>query len=154
MAACLLAGATPVAMADSVVTFGTNPHLADGARALFIRDYESGIEHTLEGLKTEIAPGQRTAALSNLCAGYVGAERYAEAIAACTEAIDLRASNWRAYNNRAIAHMGKGNYAAARRDVAAGLALHPDSRQLTKVQAMIQARDPVLLAGNDLGEVD
>lgn len=150
LAACLLAGATPVAMADSVVTFGTNPHLADGARALFVRDYDSGIELTLKGLKSQIDPRKKTAALSNLCAGYVGAERYEEAIAACTEAIELRASNWRAYNNRAIAHMGKGNYAAARQDVAAGLALHPDSRQLTKVQAMIQSRDPVLLADNGL----
>lgn len=154
MAAFLLAGVAPAAVAESSVSFGTNPHLADGARALFARDYDSGIELTLKGLKSEVAPGQRTAALSNLCAGYVGAERYEEAIVACTKALELRASNWRAYNNRAIAHLGQGEYAAARQDVAQGLALHPDSRQLSKVQVMIEARDPVLLADNDVGEAD
>lgn len=154
MAAILLAGATPVALADSIATFGTNEHLANGARALFARDYDSGIELTLKGLNSEISPRNRTAALSNLCAGYVGAERYEEAVAACTEALELRSSNWRALNNRAIAHLGKGNYAAARQDVADGLALHPDSRQLGKVQVMIEARDPMLLADNQVGKAD
>jgi tetratricopeptide (TPR) repeat protein len=153
LAACLLAGALAWAGsapgADSVAVIGANPHLANGARALFVRDYDSGIRHTLAGLKEEVAVGQRTAALSNLCAGYVGAQRYAEAVAACTEAIDLRRTNWRAFNNRAIAYFFQGNFVAARADLAAGLALNPDSGQLHKVQAMLQARDPVLLAEAD-----
>ena len=148
MCACLAAGAAP-ALADNAVSFGANAHLADGARALFTRDYEAGIRHTLAGLKEEPAHRQRTAALSNLCAGFVGARRYAEAIAACTEAIALRNSNWRAFNNRAIAHLFQGDYAAARADLAAGLRLKPESHQLQKVRALIQARDPVLIAEAD-----
>lgn len=146
LAACLLAGAMPVAAADSVSVLGVNVHLADGTRALFAGDYDSGIELTLAGLKGHVPPGQRTAALSNLCAGYVGAQRFEEAELACSRAIALRSTNWRAYNNRAIAYLGQGNFPAARQDVEQGLALHPDSRQLHKVRDMIQARAPVLLA--------
>lgn len=147
--ACLLVGTAPAVPADNLFVLGTNSALSDGAQALFAGDYERGIELTLEGLKSEHAPGQRTAALSNLCAGYVGAKRYAEAEAACSEAISLRASNWRAFNNRAIAYLGQGNLPAASKDVVAGLTLHPDSRQLHKVQALIDARKPVMLADTD-----
>ena len=149
LVACLLVATSPAFAADNLFTLGTNAYLSDGAEALFAGDYERGIELTLEGLRREVAPGQRTAALSNLCAGYAGAKRYVEAQVACSEAIQLRATNWRAFNNRAIAHLGQGNYSAARQDVAQGLRLHPDSRQLHKVQAMIDARTPVLLADTD-----
>ena len=149
LAACLVAGFTLPALADNVSTLGTNAYLSDGAQALFAGDYETGIELTLEGLKEPVARGQRSAALSNLCAGYVGAKRYLEAEVACTEALAIRTSNWRALNNRAIAHLGLGDYSAARRDVEQGLALRPGSRQLLEVREMLEARVPVMLADNE-----
>jgi tetratricopeptide (TPR) repeat protein len=149
LALCLLGGMGAIAQADNTFTLGTDSDLSEGALALFAKDYERGIELTLQGLKQQVAPQQRTAALSNLCAGYVGAERYDEAEAACSEAIELRDSNWRAFNNRAIALLGQGNYEAARSDVARGLQLHPESRQLIKVREMIDRRAPLLLAETD-----
>ena len=148
-ALCLLAGLGTTALADNTFTLGSDSYLSEGALALFAKDYERGIELTLAGLKQQVAPKQRTAALSNLCAGYVGAERYDEAEAACSEAIELRDSNWRAFNNRAIAFLAQGNYDAARSDVARGLQLHPESRQLIKVREMIDRRAPLLLAETD-----
>lgn len=149
LALCLIAGTALVAQADNTFTLGTDSYLSEGALALFAKDYERGIELTLEGLKQQVAVKQRTAALSNLCAGYVGAERYDEAEAACSEAIELRNSNWRAFNNRAIALLAQGNYEAARSDVARGLQLHPESRHLIKVREMIDQRAPLLLAETD-----
>ena len=153
LAACLMglaaASFLSTVQAESKMTIGANSNLADGSRALMARDYDTGIRLTLAGLKREVVASERTKALSNLCAGYVGAQQYQEAIDACTQAIELRDSNWRAFNNRAIAYLGQGNLVAAREDLVTGLALNPDSRQLRKVEAMIQARDPVLLANAD-----
>ena len=126
--------------AESVVRFGASQPLADGARALFTGDYATGIRLTLAGLEDENSRIHKAAGLSNLCAGYVGARQYAEAIDACTRAIELRNTNWRAFNNRALAFLATGNLAAARSDVQSGLALSADSRQLLKVDAMIEAR--------------
>ena len=126
--------------AESVVRFGASQPLADGARALFTGDYSTGIRLTQAGLANESSRIHQAAGLSNLCAGYVGARRYAEAIEACTRAIELRNSNWRAFNNRALAYLATGNLLAARKDVQQGLDLSADSRQLLQVSAMIDAR--------------
>lgn len=135
------------AWADSVITLGDSAALAEGARALFARNYDEGIRLTLEGLRLPVSGLQRAAALSNLCAGYVGAGQHDEAIAACTEAIAVRPGNWRAYNNRALAYLAQGRLVAARQDVITGLSLQPESRQLARVDAMVRAREPsVLLA--------
>ena len=173
MALCLLGGMGAIAQADNTFTLGTDSDLSEGALALFAKDYERGIELTLQGLKQQVAPQQRTAALSNLCAGYVGAERYDEAEAACSEAIELRDSNSlpevdavmgisdysgvpgvvrkvvNGTSDRMIATVDGGAPKAARSDVARGLQLHPESRQLIKVREMIDRRAPLLLAETD-----
>ncbi len=135
---CLLPGLADADVADSATVIGTPSQLADGARALQFRDYEVGVRLTLEGLRGTVAPRERAAALSNLCAGYAGLERFDEAIDACNRALALNAVPWRVLNNRAIAYLGKGQLQAARSDVEAGLKLNPDSGKLQKVLMMIE----------------
>ncbi len=136
--AWLLPGLVCAGSADSATVIGTSSQLADGARALQFRDYELGVRLTLEGLRGNVARRERAAALSNLCAGYAGLERYDEAIEACNRALELNAIPWRVLNNRAIAYLGKGQIQAARSDVEAGLKLNPDSGRLRKVLTMVE----------------
>lgn len=138
----LALGFTPLAGAESSLTFGPAAGLSDGARALFAGDYDNGIALTQAGLKRETGKRERAAGLSNLCAGFVGSQAYDEAIAACTQAIELRPSNWRAFNNRALAHLAKGDLRAARSDVSAGLALNSESRLLARVDDMVRTQEP------------
>ncbi len=139
----LLLGYMPLAGAESSLAFGPAAGLSDGARALFAGDYDNGIALTQDGLKQETGRQERAAGLSNLCAGYVGSKEYDLAIAACTQAIELRPSNWRAFNNRALAHLAKGDLRAARSDVTAGMALNPESGLLARVDDLVSAREPV-----------
>lgn len=147
--AWLLAGAAIAADAGSSTVFGPDPALADGARALRLRDFETGTQLTLEGLKREVSPQQRAKAYSNLCAGFTALRRFADAIDACDQALSLEPRNWRAYNNRALAWLGQDQLAAARNDVEAGLAMHPDSPTLHKVMDLLRQREAIVrLAAN------
>ena len=69
---------------------------------------------------------------------------YRKALAACTESLAINPRSWRTYNNRAIAHIGLGNLAAARRDLEAGRALNPDAGKLREVEALLRARETEL----------
>ncbi|MGI9329273.1 MAG: hypothetical protein ACR2QB_01035 [Gammaproteobacteria bacterium] len=133
----------PLAEAESSLTFGAAAGLSDGARALFAGDYDNGISLTRAGLRQETGKRERAAGLSNLCAGYVGSKAYKLAVAACTQAIEIRPSNWRAFNNRALAHLAMGDLHAARSDVTAGMALNPESGLLARVDDMVSTREPV-----------
>lgn len=139
----LLAAATAPADSGSKTVLGVNEFLAAGADALMAGDFEEGIRLTLRGLRAEPGRGSRARALSNLCAGYAGAGRHDEALAACDEAIALNAGNWRAYNNRSIALIGLGRFREARRDLEAAVAINPDSPQLVRTSAWIEARAPL-----------
>ncbi len=133
------------AVPQSRHVIGMNQYLSDGARALEIGDYEEGIRLTLEGLKFVTSPRNRVSALNNLCAGYTANRQFDEAMRNCDMAIELDDRNWRIYNNRALAHLGKGRIDAAKRDLAKGLSLNPESQKLTRVAELIQAQDMRLL---------
>jgi len=141
LAALLLIGvleSAPAAESPNTTIMGPEPLLADGARALQVRDYEQGVELTRKGLQLNVSRRERAAGLSNLCAGLAGLQRYDEALAACDEALVLNVARWRVYNNRALALLGKKQVAAARQDVEAGLAINPDSRSLQKVLSLVE----------------
>ena len=73
----LLAAAAPADEAyQSRTILGTQPDLAEGARALQLRQFEEGVRLTLQGLKLEVSRRQRASGLSNLCAGYAALQRY------------------------------------------------------------------------------
>ena len=123
---------------DSRVLLGSDPHLSDGATALTTGNYGEGIRLTEIGLKAPPARNNRSAAMSNLCAGFAGTREYDLALRHCTAALEIDASNWQAFNNRALAHFRLGDLAAAQQDLDRGLALNPESGQLKRVQELVQ----------------
>ena len=126
---------------QSSTVLGSNPSLVDGAMALQMRNYETGLRLTQDGLKSAASNRDRTSAYSNLCAAHVGLQNYSAAIEACDKALELNDRNWRIYNNRALALLGAGQVAAAREAMEKGLALNPDSVTLQKVADLIEARE-------------
>ena len=121
------------------VLLGSNPELSDGATALSIGNYSEGIRLTEIGLRAPPTRGDRSAAMSNLCAGFAGNQDFNRAITHCSAALEIDDSNWQAYNNRALANFGLGDLEAAQNDIDRGLALNPESRELRGVQQLVQA---------------
>lgn len=127
-----------LAEAQSTSVFGADPNLLAGAEALRLGRFQEGITLTQAGLNGSVGSDQRASALNNLCAGYVGLYQYDIAIVHCSEALELDPVNWQAYNNRAIAYLGKGLIRLARRDVRRGLQLNPDSDRLHRVEILVE----------------
>jgi tetratricopeptide (TPR) repeat protein len=118
--------------------FGVNAQLADGATALSVGNYDEGIRLTKLGLSGPPKPEQRSAALSNLCAGFDGNEQYERALAHCTAALEINNRNWQAYTNRAVAYLGMGELEAAEVDISRAVALNPKSKKLRRVQRAVR----------------
>ena len=116
----------------------SNPLLAEGAAALQQGRIEEGIRLTLEGLKLPATPRDVAAGHSNLCAGYVMLKNWDEALAHCNKSLELDATNWRTYNNRAAVYDGKRLYDLALQDIRAGLELAPQSRTLHESLRIVQ----------------
>ncbi len=128
---------------SSMTVIGGNELLQEGATELRQGNYQRGIELTLEGLKRPNPQREIAAALSNLCAGFVGLHQFELALRNCDEALAINDTNWRTWNNRAAAHVGQGMYAAALRDVESGLERAPESRTLKKTRAIVLERQRV-----------
>ena len=96
---------------------------------------------TVAGLKFEASQQNRASGLSNLCAGYTALKQYTNAIESCNQALIIENRNWHAFNNRALAYLGRGEIDAAKRDLQEGLRLNPDSGKLREVAEMIEARE-------------
>jgi tetratricopeptide (TPR) repeat protein len=143
---CLLAVAAGQAAASDVKTVigPTNAALADGAAALIAGDAEEGVRLTLEGLSRPTSERDRIAAWANLCAGYVMLEQFDSALAYCDRVIAVDDDNWRAFNNRALVHIFRGDYAAAASDIDRVESLRPNARTLDRVRTMLlNETDPV-----------
>ena len=72
--------------------------------------------------------------------GYVGLRQFELALKHCNDSLAINDSNWRTWNNRAAAHLGKGMYDAALRDVESGLERAPESNTLKKTRALVLER--------------
>jgi len=145
-AVMILAPTLPVSASENVTVFGPNPELAAGAFALQVGDYETGVERTRLGLKSEKSRKDRATGFNNLCAGLVGLRQYAEALEACNASAEINGANWRVYNNRSLAYLGLGRIERARVDLNRGLELNPGARKLREVADMINERAAPLLA--------
>ena len=128
------------ASSSSTTVIGGNELLQEGAAEMRAGNYQRGVDLTLEGLKRPNAQPDVAAALSNLCAGFVGLRQFELAIKNCDEALAINDSNWRTWNNRAAAHLGKGMYDAALQDVESGLERAPESNTLKKTRAIVLER--------------
>ena len=140
LAALASAAAAAGEPAMSVTVIGPSNLLTEGTDAMLAERWQRGIELLEEGLKSSSDTSERAAALSNLCAGYVALGDYDRALESCDEALKLDSGNWRTYNNRAGALMGKGRLDEALHDVEAGLALNPIGVTLQKMETLVRAR--------------
>jgi Tfp pilus assembly protein PilF len=143
LAAPTAASAEPPPSASSMTVIGANELLSAGAEELQRGNFQQGVALTLQGLERPNAPQDRAAGLANLCAGYVGLHQYDLAVVKCDESLQLDTANWRTWNNRAAAYLGKGMLEAALRDVQAGLQLSPQSGTLKKTKQIVLERQRV-----------
>ncbi len=122
--------ALPSSAPGSETILGVGLH-AVGARELRAGNSREGIRLSELALATEPLTERETAGvLSNICAGYVQLEIYSAAIDQCSRAATHDARNWRIYNNRAAAYLGKGMIDEAISDFRHALTLHPTSHML------------------------
>jgi tetratricopeptide (TPR) repeat protein len=127
----------PAAQANTVI--GANAMLSDGAAAMMSGDWERGVLLTQMGLNTALSQTDRAAAYANLCAGYAAMKKYERALENCDQSLAIYDGNWRAWQNRAAAHLGLGKIEESLQDIQRGLELNPDSQDLQKTLAI--ARD-------------
>ena len=124
--------------------FGADPNLSDGAMALRLGDFQEGIRLTLAGLRSPAGKAHglktRSAAHSNLCAGYLMASQLRNARKHCDEALRIRRNNWRAYSNRAVLFVLTGQLKRAAEDIERGKRISPNSRRLAEVEELLAAR--------------
>ena len=129
-----LADLTP----DSKTVIGPrNPNLANGADALREGDIDEGVRLTLLGLKSAHGRREKTAALSNLCAGFMLLGELEHSLGYCDRAIEVNNRNWHAYNNRALVYMELDRYEDAEADVIRGQELAPGAKSLKVVKGML-----------------
>jgi len=126
--------------ASSATVIGAEPLLTEGAYEMLSQRWQKGIELTEQGLTTSIDTSQRAAGYSNLCAAYVAIGDFDHALASCDESLKLDATNWRTYNNRAGALLGKGRIDEALHDVETGIAIAPMSDTLRKTESIVRDR--------------
>ncbi|WP_417468357.1 hypothetical protein [Maricaulis sp.] len=137
LATALIAGATAGAQAqscDAEPQFAAHRTANSGVRAQYNAvtrgEWRQVIHFGEEIANSGAAPGQRAAALSNLCAGYAATGEFELAIEACDAALELRDDAWRAMNNRGVAHWLAGDRAAAIADFNAAAALAGDEDEV------------------------
>ena len=143
--ACLcFAACTGLAQESKTVIGPTNEDLAAGAEALLTGDAEEGVRRTLKGLDYASSIRERVAGMSNLCAGYAMLNQPEAGLPWCDQAIELRATHWRALSNRALIFMQLGRLEEAERDLSKAEQLAPNARTLKTLRSMLlDITDPV-----------
>jgi tetratricopeptide (TPR) repeat protein len=142
---CIAGGAAAQSAADkagSRIVLGVNEYLSAGADAIRAGRYDDGIRLTELGIeRSSLTKGDRSAALSNLCAAHAAKHDLERAIDDCTEALILNDRNWRAFSNRSYAYYLKGQYRKANADLRAASAINPEARQVAQIRGMVNERN-------------
>jgi len=136
----ILASVAEAQVDDKTVSrtvIGGNEYLAAGAEEIRVGQYDEGIRLTNIGLMQVTSPGERAAALSNLCAAYAAKRKPDEAIPYCNQSIAIKENNWRAYSNRSYAFYLKRQYKKANADLEIAASINPEARQIAKIRGMI-----------------
>jgi len=117
--------------ADTVTVIGPrNIPLYEGAQALLSGDHKEGIRLTHLGLKEALGNREESAALSNLCAGYIRIGKYSEAIKYCNQLLKKYENNWRGLNSRAVAYIMTNQLDLAEIDLFEAEKLNPNATTL------------------------
>ena len=122
----------------SSTVIGPHPLLTEGADALTRGDFQRGVDLTARGLNLTTDPQNRAAAMANICAGYAGLRNFATALSFCNQSVEIYQGNWRAWQNRAAAHLGLGRLQESLEDIRHGLELNPRSQALQKTLGMVK----------------
>ena len=124
--------------------FGSDPNLAEGAMALRLGDHTEGVRLTLAGLRSPAGRAHsvrtRSAAHSNLCAGYVMMGQFNKALEHCNEALRLKSNNWQALSNRAVTFVLTGQFKRAGQDIERGKRINPGSKRLLEAEELLASR--------------
>lgn len=121
-----------------------NIELQDGANALRAGDAEEGIRLTSIGLSQATNSQERSAAYSNLCAGYVLLGEYERGLPFCNDALEENDRHWRARCNRALIYIKLRRFAEANEDLLVGEEINPKAKTLQAVRKMyLDATNPV-----------
>jgi len=143
LAIALVASASAAQIQDraqSRMVLGVNELLAAGAEEIRVGQYDEGIRLTNLGLMQAPTIPERAAALSNICAAYAAKGDPDKAIDYCTQSIEIKEGNWRAYSNRSYAFYLKGLYKKAHDDLEIAASINPEARQIAKIRGMINER--------------
>lgn len=141
LAGCVLLSQSLFAQEDAsnkTVIGPTNVPLSEGVELLKNGDAKAALPLLKQGLRRVTADRHFAIALSNICAAYVLLEDYPAAISYCTRALEMNPRFWRAMNNRALAHLGAGNYPAADADIRQGMEISPNASSLSKTRLRYQ----------------
>lgn len=124
---------------DTRSVFGAvNELLVAGADAIRYGRYEEGIQLTLMGLeRRDTSDRNRAAGLSNLCAAYAALNSPNEAIAYCTQSLEISELNWQAWSNRSYAYWLKEMYDEAAHDLNRAMEINDRARQLSQIRGML-----------------
>jgi tetratricopeptide (TPR) repeat protein len=126
---------------DSRTVLGAgNEYLSAGAEMIRAGQYDDGIRLTTMGLERPASQHDRAAGLSNLCAAHAAKGEPDLAIDYCTQSIAISPYSWRAYSNRAYAHLLKGQLSEASADLATAAEHNPEARQIGQIRGMINER--------------
>ncbi len=123
-------------VSSSTVIGPRNPFLYDGAHALMANDAEEGVRLTLIGLKMAQGNRELSTAHSNLCAGFLLLGQAETALEHCDQALEIDATQWRTYNNRALVYLRLERFDESEADIKAGQELNPRSEKLKEVKGL------------------
>ncbi len=119
--------------------------VAVGERALRAGHYDRAISLLVHATHSGLSEQDRSAALANLCAAYLGTGAAGSALRSCASAEDLGGPTWQIHNNRGIAYLMLDEHERARDEFQKALDLKPSSRYAqrglakAREQAAIQA---------------
>lgn len=134
---CLVTAAGQ-AQERKIVVGPRNAELAEGADALRAGDADEGVSLTLVGLQHAVGRREYLIGTSNLCAGYILQERYAEALKECNRALDEDENFWRARTNRALIYVLQGEYGEAESDLEIVEKVVPQAHTVKAVRALLE----------------
>ncbi len=136
--ACLCLASLSAWSQESKTVLGpTNTDLHEGAEALLAGDAEEGVRKTLRGLNYAASQRDRTAGMSNLCAGYVMLGEPEKGLPYCNQALELNDRNWRALSNRALVYVKLGRLEEAEPDLQKAEEMAPNARTVKIVRSML-----------------
>lgn len=128
--AMALSALAPAIASAGDVDPGESRLIAAGQMALEQGKTDFAIRLLRAGVRETMKPDLRAAGHASLCAAYNVAEEPRKALRYCDKALRLDSENWKALNDRGLAHLALGHPQAAAADFDRALSLNPDDKEI------------------------